>query len=134
VYLVESDDDAMNQAIAKAKATYPEFVKALSVHDSAAMNGSVKLMFEAARSVEHLWVNKLYFADGKLFGVVNNTPLHEVNLKLGDTVEVDRNTVSDWMYVKNGKLQGGYTIRLLYNKMTAADKADFIREAGFTIE
>jgi uncharacterized protein YegJ (DUF2314 family) len=38
------------------------------------------------------------------------------------------------MYLKDNKLVGGYTIRVLYNKMSASEKEKFKDELGFEFE
>ena len=37
--------------------------------------------------------------------------------------------ITDWMYVDKGILQGGYTIKLIRNRMSKEERAKF--DAGF---
>ena len=34
------------------------------------------------------------------------------NVRIGDTIRVAAADVQDWMYIANGKIRGGYTIRV----------------------
>ena len=63
-----------------------------------------------------------------------NTPAHVVTHQEGDTIEIYKNMVSDWMYVREGKLVGGYTMHVLYDKMTETEKKEFASEMPFKIE
>ena len=81
-----------------------------------------------------MWLNQLYFKSEQLFGVLDSDPVSVFTVKAGDSLEIQRDKVSDWMYIKNGKLVGGYTIKVLYNKMSKKEREQFKNEVGFDIE
>lgn len=137
VYNVGESDKAMDAAIAKAIQTYPDFLKALAAQDSSNSEYSVKCGFHygsGGDGTEHMWLTDLHYKGDKLFGLLGNTPANVITYQEGDTIEVDKRIVSDWMYARDGKLVGGYTIRALYDKMTAAEKQEFKQEFPFKIE
>jgi uncharacterized protein YegJ (DUF2314 family) len=41
--------------------------------------------------------------------------------------------ISDWLYIDNGKLVGGYTVRAHYNELSPQQKQEFDRDADFKI-
>ena len=47
------------------------------------------------------------------------------NLKLNDTIRINKKDISDWMYLDNDILRGGFTIKLLRLRMTASERAEF---------
>jgi uncharacterized protein YegJ (DUF2314 family) len=51
------------------------------------------------------------FAGGRFKGKVDNAPMKIHGLKIGQVVSANPDEISDWAYVDNGKLVGGYTIR-----------------------
>ena len=53
---------------------------------------------------------------------------------LGQRVSVAPQDVTDWMFLKDGKLIGGYTTRVLYARLSPEDKAEFDKRAEFKIE
>jgi uncharacterized protein YegJ (DUF2314 family) len=53
------------------------------------------------------------------------------NLKLDEPVSFSPSELSDWMYLEDGKIVGGYTIRVLRNHMPAAEAVDFDRHLQF---
>jgi uncharacterized protein YegJ (DUF2314 family) len=72
--------------------------------------------------------------DGKAFhGRLNNRPVDVRAIKLGDAVTVAPDEISDWMYVDNGKLVGGYTIRVLVDKLPPNERKQVEQESGYTI-
>lgn len=135
VDFVSADNEAMNAAIQEAVRNYPLFERAMQQPDSSLSEFSVKMKFTYdGGNKEHMWVSELHMIGGQLFGVLNSDPLHVKGLELGDTLRVTRDDISDWMYVKNGKLQGGYTIKALYNNMNEKEKMEFRQSFPFEIE
>ena len=67
-------------------------------------------------------------------GRIDNQPRKIQGLKLGQLVSINRNEISDWLYVDHGKLVGGYTVRVQYNELSAKQKQEFDRAADFKIE
>jgi uncharacterized protein YegJ (DUF2314 family) len=109
---VAPGDPEMTQAIAKAQTTLDRFIATLRSPKSWQQSFLIKGRFTALGEVEHIWVADLTF-DGRLFhGVLANEP-RLPGLKFKQLVFVPREDVSDWMYVANNKLVGGYTIRVL---------------------
>jgi uncharacterized protein YegJ (DUF2314 family) len=73
--------------------------------------------------------------DGKSFhGLVDNRPMDVKNVHLGEHVAIAPNQVTDWMFVKDGKLIGGYTTRILYARLSPEERAEFDKQADFRIE
>jgi uncharacterized protein YegJ (DUF2314 family) len=64
---------------------------------------------------------------------VDNRPRYIAGLKVGDKVSVNPDEISDWSFVRNDQLVGGYTIRVLYAEMSPAEQADFLKGAKFQI-
>ena len=67
-----------------------------------------------------------------------NRPIPTINVeeavKFGQTVSVKLNEISDWKYLDDKRLIGGYTIRYFYDRMSQDEKKIFLQEAGFAIE
>lgn len=54
-------------------------------------------------------------------------------MKQGQVVTVYPKEISDWLYIDNGNLVGGYTVRVHYNELSPKEKQEFDREANFKI-
>ena len=88
------------------------------------------------KEVEHFWVEKLEKKDGKIFGSIANDPDLVHNVKLGDRIEIPEPDISDWFYMRNDKMVGNYTMRVLFDHMSADEvkkyKALLAIPNGFT--
>lgn len=132
IYSVESNDKEMNEAIKKANQTLSDFNRILS--NPKIEVKALKVKFETPKGTEHIWLSFVEYKNGKYSGVLDNLPEYITEYKIGDKIEIDNNKISDWMYIENGKLFGGYTIKLLRNRMTESEKKQFDAENGIKIE
>jgi uncharacterized protein YegJ (DUF2314 family) len=124
VVAVNQQDAEMNAAIAKAHATLTNFIAVLSSPQTNQQYFLVKGKFTAGDVVEHIWVADVTF-DGKVFrGVLANDPENIPGLSFKQPVEVPPAQVSDWMFVQDGKLVGGYTSRVLRSRMTDEERRE----------
>lgn len=132
IYNVKASDAEMNEAIEKAKQTLHDFNAALLNPEIEVK--SLKVKFQNQTDVEHVWLSNVVFKDGKYSGILDNEPEYFTEYKIGDTIDVDDKNISDWMYIKNGKLFGGYTIKVLRNRMSESEREQFDAESGMQIE
>jgi uncharacterized protein YegJ (DUF2314 family) len=73
--------------------------------------------------------------DGTKFnGKLDNEPVQVRNVKHGDAVSVEPAHVADWMYVDDGKLVGGHTLRVLRSRMTPEQRSRYDESRPFKIE
>ncbi len=127
---IANDDPAMIEAIAKARATIPDFVRALQAPAGGSRDFSIKADFPDLQ--EHMWVTDLQYADGVFTGALGNAPRRSTTLKLGDEVRVPETLISDWKYIENDVLSGGYSLRLIRSRMTDKARKNFDSRLDFT--
>ena len=131
---VKDSDAMMDRAVAKARESLGFFLAAMKANKPDTSGFEVKKCVIDGDQVEHLWVNNLTW-DGKAFhGRIDNKPLDVTDVALGRSVTVKPEDLTDWMFLKNGELMGGFTIRVLYSRLSGEDKAKFDQEAGFKIK
>ncbi len=129
---VEFDDSSMNQAISLARETLPNFKKALT-NDSAANQFSLKLKYSTPNGgQEHIWISQVKIKDGQMKGVIDNAPNNIPSLQLGDTISVSEEVVSDWMFKKSDSIYGGFTIRVLRDRMNETERTELDRSLGYS--
>ena len=118
------DEKEMETAIADARKNIDRFLAELKkpTGDSHA----VKVPIVDGEHTEHFWMSDLQVVGGEFRGVINNEPAKVSNVKLGQSWSIKINEVSDWMYMKDGKIFGNYTLRPLLKNMPA-EEADNIR-------
>ncbi|MEQ1798984.1 MAG: DUF2314 domain-containing protein [Lacibacter sp.] len=125
VTAVESDDLNMNVAIVKAKGSFRDFDTAFKNGHFDTSEFSIKVRFDVDAGGEHIWTNSIRFENGHYYGTVNEDAEATDKVKQGDRVRITTDNLSDWMYNDNGVLRGGYTIKVLRNKMTPGERASF---------
>jgi len=131
---VSDDDKQMDRAVESAQKSLGFFMAALRAKKNGDTVFEIKKGFIDGDKVEHLWIREVTY-DGKNFhGKIDNRPLEVSNVHLGQRVSVAPQDVTDWMFLKDGKLIGGYTTRVLYARLSPEDKAEFDKRAEFKIE
>ena len=134
VTMVADDDPKMLAAIGQARSSVNTFVAALRAPKPGQSAFSVKMAFTDGKATEHMWLTDVTY-DGRAFhGVVNNDAELVSNVQLGQRATVEPAQISDWMYVEDGKLVGGYTLRVLRDAMTPQERADFDKSVPFTVD
>src|SRR5207249_2155274 len=91
------DEKLMDRAVQKAKGTQSEFVTALKAKRAGTSGFAIKKPFGKER--EHIWLNNVSWNGTVFSAVVNNEPVDTKAVKIGDSVEVKPDELSDWMYV-----------------------------------
>jgi uncharacterized protein YegJ (DUF2314 family) len=131
---VEDDDANMKAAIDKARSTVNQFIAALQKPKKTQENFSIKMLFKDGEEGEHMWLLPVTY-DGKQFtGVVNNMPEKIKTAKLKQRVTIDPDKISDWMYIENGKLVGGFTIRALHERLSPEERKEMEKTLPFKFE
>jgi uncharacterized protein YegJ (DUF2314 family) len=135
VVMVDDKDPAMNAAMAKARSTAKQFIEKLQAPANPKCTAfAVKKQFTDKNGTEHFWLTDVSY-DGKLFhGEVNNDPEIVRNVKLGDKTTVAPGEISDWMYINDGRLVGGYTIRVLYDKASPKERVEMKKSLPFKLD
>lgn len=131
---VPDHDPEMDKAIQTARDSVDTFIAALKAPAAGQGNFTVKKPFKDGEQIEHIWLSNASFDGTQFSGRVDNEPVTVTNVKLGQTATAARDEISDWFYIENGKLIGGYTIRVLYSQMSPAAKMEFDDHAGFKFE
>ena len=134
-YTVNDDDKQMERAIQRAHRHVGEFITALRTPPPNTRDFQVKKLFVSKDGVaEHIWLADVKFTGNRFVGVIDNQPTRIPGLKLGMKASVNPDEITDWSYVENGRLVGGYTIRMLYAEMSNEEKQQFEKQADFRID
>ena len=131
---VEGTDAEMNAAMDEARQSVDIFLQALHSPPSAPAHLSVKVGFRDERGVEFMWLHDVTYRDGTFHGTVGNSPQTVRSVRFGAPVAVGRDEIADWMFIREGKLVGGYTMRVMRSRLSPGERADFDANTGFTID
>jgi uncharacterized protein YegJ (DUF2314 family) len=124
---VQSDDAEMVAAIAKARASLPEFWQVFEKRERGESDFSLKVRITDQGGTEHFWATDIKRQRGKTVGTIDNDPNIVTSVKLGDTIEISDADISDWLYLRDGKMVGNETLRPLLKRMPPAE-ADELRK------
>jgi uncharacterized protein YegJ (DUF2314 family) len=118
VTYVSKDDPEMNAAIAKARNSLADFWQIYDKHPNGESDFCLKVKITDKEQNEYFWVVNLERKDGKTFGTINNDPDIVHNVKIGDRIALNEPDISDWLYMRDGKMVGNYTLRALFKHMS----------------
>ena len=130
----EADDREMNAAMAQARDTLAQFEERLANPTPDQTMAIIKGRFTEGDMVEHMWLNQIVVTPEGYRGVLGNDPYELTGMKAGATLVVPRERVSDWIVVADGKLIGGYTMRVLRSRLPEDERAAFDEQNGIRIE
>jgi uncharacterized protein YegJ (DUF2314 family) len=114
----------MDAAIAQAKNEVDNFIGIMQQGNGT--DFSVKAPIEDNGTVEHFWLTNLVYRDGVFEGTIGNEPGMVGNVTIGQKWTINKHEISDWMFMRDGKMHGNYTLRPLLKTMSK-DEADALR-------
>jgi len=120
---VAADDPQMLAAIAKARETLPEFWSVFDKREHGEGGFSLKVKITDKGRTEHFWATDIKRGDGKISGTINNDPDIVSTVKFGDRIEIPDSDISDWLYMRDGKMVGNETLKPLLKTMPAREAA-----------
>ena len=133
VHMVSGEDPEMNSAIAQARSTVDTFITSLQNPGQNQTYFSIKAKIVDGEHSEHMWLYDVGFDGNQFQGKIGNNPLNVKNVSLGDDLVLGPSEISDWMIVEDNTLVGGYTIRVIRNRLSDEDRKKFDQDLPFTI-
>lgn len=137
IIYVSQEDEQMNQAINFARSKLDYFIENLKNNPEDQYHYSVKAAFTTAGEdeVEHLWISEVTYDSGYFKGTISNKPRLVDHIQYGQYIQVPVNNVTDWLIVdEDGSVTGGYTIKVLRNRMSDQEREQFDRNTGFIFD
>lgn len=117
------DEKEMDAAIARARSEVDSFIAELSKRNRSDFAGKVPI--QDNDETEHFWLTDIVYRNGKFEGIIGNDPGIVTNVKSGQKWSVKKSEISDWMFMREGKMYGNYTIRPLLKSMPEDQAAKF---------
>lgn len=118
---VQADDPEMRAAIDEARRTMDSFIQAFLNPRTNQKSFLLKVVFDDPEGVEHIWLADLDLATTPPTGIVANEP-RIPHLEFMSRVAFSISNVTDWMYLEDDFLVGGFTTRLLQAREKQAQK------------
>lgn len=124
---VRTTDPEMNTAIARARGTLPTFWTSYESPKPSETGHALKVRFSTRKGGEHIWIAEVKRLPGGAYsGLFANEPRDLPGKRAGDEVKFGEADISDWMFMRNGKIVGGETIKPTLKSLPKAD-ADALR-------
>jgi uncharacterized protein YegJ (DUF2314 family) len=130
---VESDDPKMAAAIREAQATLRTFFDAFVRPKSNQTAFLLKARFEHDGDVEHIWLADIDASVSPLQGTVANEP-RLPTLKFMEPATFTPADITDWMYIQDGYLVGGYTTRAIRDALSPTERAAYDAQAPYKFD
>ncbi len=105
------DDPALEAAAEKARATFPDFVEAFRSGNGSEF--SAKFSFADGQNIERMWVAVDEINGNAILGTLGNEPGVVTNICEGDMVTRTLKELEDWLYMNEGQMVGGFTVRAM---------------------
>ena len=114
---VPANDTEMSAAIDKARASLPQFWARYAKPGPGERNFGLKVRLTDNEVLEHFWLSRIERKGQVLYGTIDNEPERVLTVKLGERISFKDDMISDWMFMRNGKLVGNETMRPLLKRM-----------------
>ena len=124
----------MEAAFQQARDTLDSFIQKIGTSPPNRTLVAVKVRFVLPdSSSQDMWVDGITYQDGSFHGAMGDD-IPSLKLSIDDKITIARKDIVDWMIVEDGKLIGGYTIRLVFQRMSPEQKERFLETVHYTIE
>jgi uncharacterized protein YegJ (DUF2314 family) len=117
------DEQEMEAAIARARSEVDAFIGELSQQNGS--DFAVKAPIEDKGRTEHFWLTDVTYNDDTFEGTIGNEPGVVSNVTIGQKWTIEKSKISDWMFFRDGKMHGNYTMRPLLKTMPEEEAARF---------
>jgi uncharacterized protein YegJ (DUF2314 family) len=127
---ISDEDQEMNQAIATARAMLPHFWKIFADPKQGEEHFNLKVKITDGEQVEHFWCTDIINQNGVISAEIGNEPDSVKTVKLGQRITIKSDDISDWLYFRDGKMIGNYTLRPLMKMMSKEERRELERVLG----
>ncbi len=131
---VADGNPLMNEAMDNARRSVDRFIAAMQSPQHGQSEFRVKCAFIDGEEVEHIWLDQVTLKENVFCGFVFNDPEYVRNVSAGQFVAVPTKEISDWMYIQDGRLVGGFTLRVLRDALHPKERAAYDQRVPFRVE
>jgi uncharacterized protein YegJ (DUF2314 family) len=115
VAVLPDDDPRLAAAAAEANRRFGEFLAAFD-HRKPGETFAVKVPFADDYGREYMWVRVAAVDDRYIVGRLDNRPAFVRAVRPGQKVRVPRAGLNDWLIVRGGQLEGGFTLKVVQER------------------
>ena len=113
------DNVAMDRAMQEARATIDDLLR--RVESGSVKKYNIKAPVVDVNGTEYFWLSDVTFTDGVFKGKIDNDPNIVKTVNIGEFMTIKKDKISDWMFMRDGKIYGNRTLRVLLPTMDKAE-------------
>ncbi|RJP53073.1 MAG: DUF2314 domain-containing protein [Anaerolineaceae bacterium] len=133
IQALPTPDLEMESAFTEARATLDEFILYISIPKEREFV-ALKVRFALpGETTQDIWCDEVTYEVGQFTGNMGDD-IPSLKLSFDERVIISKTDIVDWMIVENGKLIGGFTIRVAYSRMTPEEQQLFLNDAGYSVD
>jgi len=121
-----SGDPILDEIAFEARGAISVFIRHMRNPQKGEEQFRIKYPFQADSGSgidkEYLWLSDVTFKHGKYSALVANRPYYTSGLEPGDEVFIMMDDIADWMFLRDGKIIGGRSIKYLIEKIPPIDR------------
>jgi uncharacterized protein YegJ (DUF2314 family) len=127
-------DSEQEAAIEQARDTLDDFIAKIGAPHTDRTFVALKARFyPPGESPQDIWVDGVTYTNEVFRGNIGDD-IPALKLEAGEEIRIAEEDIVDWMIVENGKLVGGYTIRLAVQRMSPEERERFLETLDYSIE
>lgn len=131
---ITGTDAELDTAIQHARDSLDTFTQTIATPHSDRTFVAVKVRFRLPDgSAQDIWVDEVTYT-GDVFRGSTGDDIPSLKLEMGSKIRIDEKDIVDWMIVQDGKLIGGYTIRLAVKRMSPEERERFLKTLDYSID
>jgi uncharacterized protein YegJ (DUF2314 family) len=121
---VEQSDKELERIADNAQRALPTFFRNLTRPEAGADNFYVKYpLTDDDGNIEQVWLGNVHLNGGIYFGRLANTT-KRLESRKGGSIIIDTDKITDWMYIQDGKIIGGRSIKYLLEKIPETQRSE----------
>lgn len=132
--IIRDDDPSMRAAVTRAQNNVLHFEQHIARPGPGEKDFAVRMAVRENDEVEYFWLANTTW-DGNVFrGEIDDEPDTVTTVHIWQKMLCAPTDISDWMYVKDGRLVGGETIRVVRDRMTEDQRRRFDSRVPFRFD
>ncbi len=132
--VVPVNDTALEAAAQEARESLDKFIGHLAHPKPNQSDFSIKAQIHDGGMGHVMWLQGLAFDGTDFTGFLGPDAAGLKTHNPGDRIAVAPKDVEDWMFVENGKLVGGFSLRAIRGRLTGEARNQFVNSLWFKFE
>lgn len=131
---IPTEDGAIEAATREARDSLDRFIRTLSHPGPGQAEFSVKFPVHAGEATHYLWLLQIAFDGSNFSGILGPDADGLKGHFPGERITTASKEITDWMFVDNGKLAGGFSLRAIRERLSGEARTQFEKSMWFRFD